>query len=92
MTPDLIVTWSGAKERSGEAPGLSSALIGSSARLCMEQGSNAYSETRLVRSKPLAKRRCRSCFRWFQPPAEIQQLKFTTHCADCTARDWSGRK
>ncbi|HEX2594729.1 MAG TPA: hypothetical protein VHL34_24715 [Rhizomicrobium sp.] len=44
MTPHLEVVWSGAKERTGEAPGLSSPFIGSVARLCIEAGSNRLKE------------------------------------------------
>ena len=61
----LEVVWSGAKEKAGEAGGLSSPLIGSAARLCMEHGGHALKDGPLVPAyRPKRRLVCRSCGRY----------------------------
>jgi hypothetical protein len=91
---ELVVVWSGATERAGTAQfALSSPLIGSAARLCVELGSHRTVDGGpRQQDKPLPKRRCRTCLRLFQPPTALTGIKNVVHCADCTSSNWSGLK
>lgn len=88
MTTELVSVWSGATERAGTAPGLSSPLIGSSARLCMSLGGNKRIETPVkpeyVPRKVIT---CWSCRRKFERQTFSQSRQHLKRvCQECRVR------